>query len=157
MVACWNIEMKKLPSIAALRTKFPPKSPEEVSGDFSDQWYFMLADGDLIGSNRVNHFEMMQMLVGKTPNDHETKLKLFRLFYKKYQMIRVGFHLRSRLYVEVFGVPTQKQRRSIATLVRRTESQRIAWDFDENYGKSAGDRPIGDFLRALDSHYGNGT
>jgi len=154
MLRIENNQMTKLPSIAVLRTKFPPKRPEEVSGDPSDQWYFILGDGDLIGSNLVNHFDMMRMVVGKIPADPDGKPKLFRSFYRKYRMIRVGFHTRSRLYVQLFGPPMQEQRHSIATLVRRTESQQIGWDFDEDYSKSADDRRIGDFLRAVDAYYG---
>jgi hypothetical protein len=146
--------MKKLPSVAALRSRFPPKTPEMVSGDPSDQWYFMLGDGTLIGVELVNHFDMMEALLGKIPTDQDSKMRLLRLFHRKYGAIRVGFHTRSRLSVQLFGPPTQAQRTSIATLVKRTECQQIAWDFDEDWSKSGDDQSIGDFLRAVDAYYG---
>lgn len=114
----------------------------------------MLADGTLIGAELVNHFQLMESLVGKLPTDQESKIKLLKLFYEKYGAIRVGFHTKSRLYVQLFGPPTQAQRLSIATLVKRTETRQIGWDFEDNWSKSGDDRPIGDFLRAVDAHYG---
>ncbi len=124
--------MKKLPSAAVLTSMFQAKRPETVSGDLSDQWYFMLADGSLVGANLVNHFRMMEMLPGKIPTDHESKMNLLRSFHKKCGTIRVGFHTISSLYVQLFGPPTEAQGVSIATLVKRTESRQVRWDFDED-------------------------